>query len=52
MECIFKCEMDTKQRRKIVCQLTVDMMKVFAYRGYVSVINAILSAESDIKEGR
>ena len=44
MECILKCEVDTKQRRKIVCELTMDMMR---YHGYVSVINALLSAESE-----
>ena len=52
MECIFKSELDIKPMRKIICELTMDMMNVYKYNGYVSVMNAILSAEADLQEGR
>ena len=43
--------MDTKQRKNI-CELSKDMMKVYRYHGHVSVINAMLSAEADMQQGR
>ena len=52
MEWIFKYEMDTKLRRKIICKLTKDVMEVYRYHGYVSVINAIMLVETDIQQGR
>ena len=39
---IRKCTQDKGE--KIVCELTKDIIKVYTYHGYVSVINAILSA--------
>ena len=31
MECIFKSELDIKPMRKIICELTMDMMNVYKY---------------------